>query len=87
MDELETVDLGTVPRKIKVKKGTPEERAFAESRKKDLYGLVKNGTFVPVPRSEVPEGHRVFGSRFVDELKRVGETLINKRQNNCAELR
>lgn len=78
MAELGTVDLGTTPRKVKVKKGSPEERAFAESRKRELDGLVKDGTFVPVPREEVPDGHRIFGSRFVDELKRVGLELIKK---------
>lgn len=30
-----------------------------------------NGTFLPVPEDSVPANTRVFGSRFVDELKRV----------------
>lgn len=43
-----------------------------------MGGLVKDGKFIPVPRSEIPEGHSIFGSRFINELKCVGEALIKK---------
>lgn len=32
-----------------------------------------NGTFKPLQRSEVPEGARIFGGRFVDEIKKAAE--------------
>lgn len=38
---------------------------------KELNGLGANGTFKPVPFSVVPEATRVFGTSFVDELKKA----------------
>ena len=71
-------DLGTTPRKVVVKKGSREEKAFAKSRKDELVGLLEGGTFKPVKESTVPPSSRIFGSRFVDELKKVGNGLRKK---------
>lgn len=49
MDKLEPADLGSVRHKVKVRRGSPEERAFAEARWKELDGILDNGTFVPMP--------------------------------------
>jgi hypothetical protein len=46
--------------------------SFAESRKKEINGLYEKGAFEFVDASEVPEGTRIFGSRFVDEIKHPG---------------
>lgn len=71
-------DLGTVPRKVTVKPGTKEEIIFAQPRKDELNGLLRNGTFKPIERSQVPSGSRVFNARFVDNMKRAGEGLRKK---------
>ncbi len=46
-------------------------RRFDSSRKKELLGLAEKGTFSIVPASTA-EGHRIFGSRFVDTVKNEG---------------
>lgn len=46
---------------------------FEKSRRQELDGLIKNGTFIPVDKKDIPEGARVFGSRFIDEIKRAGQ--------------
>lgn len=74
----EDLDLGTTPRKIKVKKGSPEERAFATSRTAELNGLLGDGTFKPIHISKLKGNPRIFGCRFVDELKKVGSELKKK---------
>lgn len=71
-------DLGTVPRKVTVKPGTKEAAMFAQTRRDELNGLVQNGTFRPIKRSDVPNGSRIFNARFVDEIKRAGEGLRKK---------
>lgn len=44
---------------------------FTVSRKKEIKGLLKNGTFVPISISDAPFGTRILGSLFVDELKQI----------------
>ena len=61
-----------------MKRGSKEEAAFAQPRRDELDGLLKDGTFVPVKLSNVPESSRIFGSRFVDEIKKVGKGLRKK---------
>lgn len=75
---LDEVDLGNVAIKIVVKKGSVEERAFAESRRYELEGLLKDGTFSPVAEIEVEVGTRIFGCRFIDELMKEGDRLKKK---------
>lgn len=45
---------------------------YEESRQKELNGLLDRGVFQVRNRSEVPPGTRIFGSRFVDEIKFKG---------------
>lgn len=60
-----------------MERGSIEEKEFAESRKSELEGLLKYGTFVAVDETEA-QGKRVFGSRFVEVLKKVGDRLKRK---------
>ena len=46
---------------------------FRKSREKEILGLLDKGVFEPVPVTEA-KGHRIFGSRFVDEIKNIGTT-------------
>lgn len=82
-------DLGTKPRKVKVRPGSREERMFTQPRRDELNGLLKIGTFLPRKLTEVPDGARFFGARFVDEIKRAGQGLRKKSrfvsQNYCDE--
>jgi hypothetical protein len=45
---------------------------FKESRQKEIDGLLEKGVFATVPLSTVPNGIRIFNSRFVDEVKNAG---------------
>lgn len=49
-----------------------------ESRKKELTGLVNNGTFVSVPQKEVHTGMHILGSRVIDEIMRVRTGMRKK---------
>ena len=77
-DDTKETDLGNVARKVQVKKGSVEEQAFKSSRLSELEGLVKDGTFVPIHERDIVGSPRIFGSRFVDELKKVGDGLKKK---------
>lgn len=62
---------------------------FETSRREELKGLIENKPFVTVPRAELPEGTRVFGSRFVDDVKKAVQRWRRKSrlvaQNNSGE--
>jgi Reverse transcriptase (RNA-dependent DNA polymerase) len=45
---------------------------FVESRRKEINGLLERGVFEIVNKSSVPDGVRIFNSRFVDEVKNPG---------------
>lgn len=45
---------------------------FEQSRKHELYDCILNGTFEVTPQSDVRQGNRIFGSRFIGALKQVG---------------
>ncbi len=45
---------------------------FAESRRKEINGLLKRQVFELTTISEVPKDVRIFNSRFVDEIKHPG---------------
>jgi hypothetical protein len=45
---------------------------FTASRRKELNGLLENGVFEVVNIKDVPDGIRIFNSRFVDEVKNPG---------------
>ncbi|POS88265.1 hypothetical protein EPUL_000613 [Erysiphe pulchra] len=45
---------------------------FEASRQKELLGLLELDVFEAVPVASIPEGKRIYGSRFVDEIKMPG---------------
>jgi hypothetical protein len=45
---------------------------FTASRQKEVTGLLEKGVFKLVNRNDVPEGTRIFNSRFVDQVKFKG---------------
>jgi hypothetical protein len=45
---------------------------YVDSRTKEINGLLEKGVFEIINISAVPKGVRIFGSRFVDELKNPG---------------
>jgi hypothetical protein len=45
---------------------------FSASRQKELSGLLEKGVFKIVKLADVPQGVRLFNSRFVDEIKNPG---------------
>lgn len=54
------------PGKVNSKRGSKEVKYFAKSRKKDLQGLLTDGTFLSVKEPDIKSEPRIFGSRFVD---------------------
>lgn len=71
-------DLVMMLRKVNVKAGAEEEQMFDQPSRAELEGLLNNATFRPVAKDDVPVGARIFGARFVDEIKWVGELLRKK---------
>lgn len=67
---VETTEGG--PRKVNVKIGSMEERAFEQSQNGELTGLLKDHTFQTIHESSITGAPRIFDSRFVDEVKKVG---------------
>lgn len=55
-----------------------DAKYFEESRMEELRRLLENGTFSSVPKSDVPEGARMFGFRFIDQLKRADKGMRTK---------
>jgi hypothetical protein len=49
-----------------------DDSQYETSRETEIAGLLEKGVFEVVPRSDVPEGVRIFNSRFVDEIKNEG---------------
>ena len=49
-----------------------QEALFTDSRRKEINGLLEKGVFAVVTDSDVPQGVRIFNSRFVDEIKHSG---------------
>jgi hypothetical protein len=45
---------------------------YEASRKKELDGLLERGVFEIVDKDDVPQGIRIFNTRFVDEVKNAG---------------
>lgn len=70
--------LGSVPRKVKLKPSTREEKMFAKPRSDELEGLLKNGTFKKRHKLTLPKGEIKFGAQFADETKRAGQGLKKK---------
>ena len=49
-----------------------QEAPFENSRRSEINGLLEKGVFEPVNIKDVPQGVRIFNSRFVDEIKHLG---------------
>jgi hypothetical protein len=47
---------------------------FTTSRHKELNGLLESGVFEVVDITDIPQGIRIFNSRFVDEIKNPSTT-------------
>lgn len=47
-------------RKVKVKKGSSEERALAQSREEELQELVRDGTFELVNEAQIEGSPRIY---------------------------
>ncbi|EED22642.1 conserved hypothetical protein [Talaromyces stipitatus ATCC 10500] len=45
---------------------------FDESRRKEVTGLLERGVFMAVNREDIPPDARIYGFRFVDEVKNKG---------------
>jgi hypothetical protein len=45
---------------------------YEDSRQTEIAGLLEKGVFAVTSRTDVPEGVRIFNSRFVDEIKNKG---------------
>lgn len=52
--------------------------AFKQSRDAEMEGQIENGTFRPIHISKIPIVNRIFGSRFVDQLKRMAKGTKHK---------
>ena len=52
---------------------------FDTSREAEVAGLIAKGVFEVTPRSDVPDGVRIFNSRFVDEVKNKGTEIELKK--------
>lgn len=75
-DHADNIDLGSTTRKVQVKSGSIEEKAFLQPRRSQLQGLMDEGTFVQIHMSQNDKNHLIFGSRFVDELQNIGDGLL-----------
>jgi hypothetical protein len=49
-----------------------EDPQYEDSRQSEIAGLLEKGVFTVTSRANVPEGVRIFNSRFVDEIKNKG---------------
>jgi len=80
------VDAGqSTPTPVKSRRGRPRRRngpdvtiflqddtQYETSRQAEVVGLLEKGVFEVIPKSKVPQGTRIFNSRFVDEIKNKG---------------
>ena len=57
---------------IYMSKSMPPLPNFQASRLKELNGLLEKGVFEVMSTQDVPSGARIFGSRFVDQVKNEG---------------
>lgn len=55
-------------------------RQLNGSHREVSEGLVRNGTFTLTKRTDIPMRNRIFGSRFIDLLKRAKYGLRRKSQ-------
>jgi hypothetical protein len=60
---------------------------FTQSRRAELDGLRKNNMFRIVKRSSVPAGMRIYGTKWVDTKKAVGDAVVPKSRLVAANYR
>lgn len=58
--------------------GKQDKPDFYKTRKAELQGLINNGTFETANINDIPPNTRIFGSRFIDDLKKIGRRLKQK---------
>ena len=46
-----------------------QDTPFTDLQYKEINGLLKKGVFAVVTEKDVPQGVRIFNSRFVNEIK------------------
>lgn len=51
---------------------------FTDSRRTELRELIKREVFKVVPRKQVPNGTRIYGTRWVDSIKTVDGKTVQK---------
>jgi hypothetical protein len=56
-----------------------QETPFTDLRRKEINGLLKKGVFTVITERDVPQGVRIFNSRFVDEIKHPGTNKAFKK--------
>jgi hypothetical protein len=64
---------------------TTAPSTFVESRRKEINGLLEKGVFEIVHIDDVPEGTRIFNSRFVDEIKNKGTNTAYEKSRLVAQ--
>lgn len=77
------------PRKVKVTRGSPEEKEFwKQTMQRELKGLLDDGTLKSIHVSKIRGNTSIFGSRFVEYLKKGDQDLKKNSQlvsNNYSE--
>ena len=53
--------------------------SFLESRRREINGLLNNGVFKIISILEVPQGTKIFNSRFIDQIKNSGTAMAFKK--------
>jgi len=48
-------------------------------RRKEINRLLKKGVFAVITEKDVPQGIRIFNSRFVNEIKHLGTNKAFKK--------
>lgn len=59
---------------------SPDNESFKESQKKEMYDLVERGLF-KIDEEHEYEVFRVYGGRFVNEIKNEGHPTLLKSQD------
>lgn len=63
-DQYSVVEDETEPKKLFEKY---DKQSFFNARKRELSGLLNNGTFSPTAINDVPKNSPIFGSNFLEE--------------------
>jgi len=50
-----------------------------DSRYKEINGLLKKGVFAVITEKDVPQGVRIFNSRFINKIKHLGTNKAFKK--------